>query len=62
MKKRENTVKIVPIYYCKRCDKDDNKKDSWVPCPRGGCEAEVVGHKRVEKFYVYEEDIIKNKM
>ncbi len=31
------------VWICKRCEITVNKRgDTWCPCPRGGCEAELV--------------------
>lgn len=38
------TKKEVEDYYkCNRCDINSLTKGSMCPCPRGGCEAKIVG-------------------
>ena len=34
-------------YECKRCDISSEHENRLCPCPRGGCEAEIVGKKLI---------------
>lgn len=37
-------IKKADMYYCPRCNMDTlNKGTRWLPCPRGGCEAIILG-------------------
>lgn len=35
-------TEVNDYYVCNRCDKNSDK-DVYCPCPRGSCEAEIVG-------------------
>jgi hypothetical protein len=51
-KKREDSTKnkIKDFWACERCDIDSRTKGRMIPCPRGSCEAEIIG--RVEVITV----------
>ena len=40
--KTTTKTKLVDLYYCPRCDINSQSKE-WCPCPRGSCEAEIIG-------------------
>jgi ribosomal protein L37AE/L43A len=44
-KKKEPSVKVkeTEYWYCERCEIDNVKSKAMCPCPRGSCEAEIVG-------------------
>lgn len=35
------------VYGCERCKISSLTEGRWCPCPRGGCDAEVIGTKYV---------------
>lgn len=35
--------KVKDLWSCERCNINSTTKDRMVPCPRGGCDAEVIG-------------------
>ena len=43
--------KIIETEYweCSRCDISSETKDRLCPCPRGGCDAKVVGTTKITK-------------
>jgi hypothetical protein len=45
MKQPKKKFITEDFYYCKRCDISSEHGKRMCPCPRGGCEAEVVGKK-----------------
>lgn len=52
MKKIKETLKVKkePILKCNRCEIDSiHNPDRMIPCPRGSCEAEVVGTLKITK-------------
>jgi hypothetical protein len=36
-------IETLDYYECKRCKITSKTKDQLCPCPRGGCEAKIVG-------------------
>lgn len=40
------------IIYCERCEDDSICNPNGVGCPRGSCEAEIVGFVEITKKYV----------
>lgn len=51
MKPKDKTIKLVTqndLYYCKDCD-IDNMGNRMCPCPRGGCEAKIIGTVEVKQ-------------
>ncbi len=45
--KSKTTSKTTDVYGCGRCKITSETKDRCCPCPRGGCEAKIIG-KRIE--------------
>ncbi len=43
MKKFKTKVKKKDFWKCVRCNATSKSKGTMIPCPRGGCEAEVCG-------------------
>ena len=41
--KTETKIKKKDFYYCGRCKIDSLTKGSMCPCPRGSCEAAIIG-------------------
>lgn len=39
----KTNVKTKDFWACERCKITSNTKGRMIPCPRGGCDAEVVG-------------------
>ena len=40
-------IKKEDIYGCESCEITSETKGRMCPCPRGGCEAEIIGEKIV---------------
>lgn len=47
MDKIKEKSEVSDYYECDRCDINSEHENRMCPCPRGGCEAEVVGKKKV---------------
>jgi hypothetical protein len=43
MRKESIKTNEKPYVYCDRCKIDNNGNDRMCPCPRGSCEAEIIG-------------------
>lgn len=41
--KETTKTKVKDLWVCERCNINSTSKDRMIPCPRGGCEAEVGG-------------------
>lgn len=40
----EDTISSKEFWECKSCNINSKTKDRMIPCPRGGCDAEIIGH------------------
>ncbi len=45
MKPFKTKVKKTDVYGCERCKITSETKDRMCPCPRGSCEANIIGKK-----------------
>lgn len=46
--KTKTTVKVTDFWECKRCNINSNTKGRMIPCPRGSCEADIIGTKKIQ--------------
>ncbi len=54
----ETIVKKKDYWVCDRCEINSKTKDRMIPCPRGGCEADVKGEIIItEELRLFPEDI-----
>lgn len=44
---KKEKIKRVDVYYCDRCNISSDTSRRMCPCPRGGCDAEVVAKRMI---------------
>lgn len=50
MKKPKDIIKKRNYWHCPRCNISSNTKGRMIPCPRGGCEAILVGQTTISEI------------
>lgn len=50
---KKEKIEYEDYWICERCEITSDTPDRMIPCPRGGCDAELVGEKEI-KTTIYE--------